>query len=138
MNEHPLISVLKTAGSQSERIARSLTSPYYKEYSISEAVLLADALVEDQTGHSALSDRWVAETRDADLVHARRESRRRTELRTTIAHTINDFPREYRDRLCEQLAAGNGPQEAEALQEATNAVAAVMLRNFERFARLTA
>lgn len=120
MNQHPLIVALRSAGPMTERIARSLTSPYYG-HTISEAAWLADALIEDMTGHSALNDRFRAEDRD-DTKLTRHAAKERTRLRTIIATTLRDFPDGYWNRLCTELAAGNGAQEAEALVAAVDAM----------------
>lgn len=120
MNEHPIIAALKAAGPQTQRIAHSLTTPYYG-HTISEAAWLADALIEDMTGHSALSDRFQAEDRDATKL-TRQAAKERTRLRTIIATTLRDFPDGYWNRLCTELAAGNGAQEADALVAAVDAM----------------
>jgi hypothetical protein len=127
MNEHPLIQALKAAGPQTQRIAHSLTTPYYG-HTISEAAWLADALVEDMTGHSALSDRFRAEDRD-DTKLTRSAAKERTRLRTIIATTLRDFPDGYWDQFCTELAAGRGPQEADALVAKVDAAAAAMIRS---------
>lgn len=133
MNETPLIAAMRTAGQMSERIARSLLT----DYPHTGGAMLADALVEDQTGHSAINDDQRLRDRDGSAESRRQANERKTQ-RMQIAIRFDRFDREMREAICRALATGNGAALADELVERSTLIADAVIADANRDARVTA
>lgn len=127
MIEHPLHTTLLTAGESSRTVARNLSLSDYTicpdgiapdtRYAMS---LLAEALVQDATGHAALTDRHIVNDR-VFTNEGRTAARNRNQMRATITDALTGFSRDFRVWLIDQLAAGQGAQAAKAMQTTATA-----------------
>lgn len=120
LTSHPLIPSLKAAGDTAKRMARHIQSCAYGHDAdglTRHMSRLADALIQDMTGHAFLNDRDILSDRHAK---GRAGARERNDQRARICDMLVRLPDEYRHHLIDRIAAGGGPSEATALEQAAD------------------
>lgn len=116
MITHPLMDALQTAGAMTQTVARTITNRFYGPIGMTEAGMIANALVEDQTGYDNKHDNYAASDRYG-TVDSRRAARERMAHRTEIARIVFGFLPAQRNHFFAQLANGHARYVAIELSE---------------------
>ena len=114
--ESPFITGLKNAGPITQRVAQRFTVSGYGPLDTHEAELIADAMVEDQTGFSGAHDRATLKDRTAERAD-RWDAADRIKLRAKIAASISEYHPDNQALMYQQLARGNGSTLAAAIDQ---------------------
>ena len=116
-----LLVTLRTAGDLTATVARNLRVNGYTVHDGdgpdhgAAVALLADALVEDFTGHSALNDRYILSAR-SQTPDAKRDARDRQAIREAVRQSLHELPDDHLRLVIDHLAAGDGDRAADLLR----------------------